>query len=65
MASPAPKLTPSDLAKALADFAAKGKPITKVETGAASNVKKSKYIGKKALAGVTQRIGFISSAYCS
>lgn len=65
MASPASKTVSADLAKALADFAASGKSVTKVETGVASNVKKSKYIGKKALAGVTQRLGFISSAYCS
>ena len=63
MASPAPKLAPADLAKALADFASKGKEITKVATGAASNVKKSDYIGKKALAGITKILSHANAAY--
>ena len=63
MASPASKTVPAALAAALA--AAANKTVTKVPVGAAANVKKSKYVGKKALKGVTQRIGFIPSAYCA
>lgn len=53
MASPAPKSVPAELAAALAAFAEK--KITKVAPAAAQNVKKSKYIGKKALSGVSTR----------
>ena len=63
MASPAPKMTPSELADALAAALASGKTITKVAVGAASNIKKSKYVGKKALKGVTQRLGHAPNAY--
>lgn len=64
MASPAPKTVSADVAAAIAAFEAK-KAVEKLPTAAASNLKKSKYIGKKALAGVTQRLGFIPSAYCA
>jgi hypothetical protein len=63
MASPASKIAPADLVAALAAFAASGKEVTKVEVGAASNVKKSKYVGKKALKGIAQRLGHAPSAY--
>jgi hypothetical protein len=63
MASPAPKNVSAELAAALAAFEKSGKSVTKVSVGAASNVKKSKYIGKKALAGVAQRLGYAPSAY--
>ena len=65
MASPASKTVPTDLAAALAAALASGKTVTQVPVGAASNVKKSKYVGKKALKGVAQRLGFIPSAYCA
>ena len=63
MASPAPKMTPADLAAALAAALTSGKTITKVAVGAASNVKKSKYVGKKALKGVTAHLGHAPNAY--
>ena len=63
MASPASKTVPTDLAAALAAALASGKAVTQVPVGAASNVKKSKYVGKKALKGVAQRLGHAPSAY--
>jgi len=63
MASPASKTVPTDLAAALAAALASGKTVTQVPVGAASNVKKSKYVGKSALKGVAQRLGHAPSAY--
>jgi hypothetical protein len=63
MASPASKTIPTDLAAALAAALASGKTVTQVPVGAASNVKKSKYVGKKALKGIAQRLGHAPSAY--
>jgi hypothetical protein len=63
MASPASKTVPADLAAALAAALASGKTVIQVPVGAASNVKKSKYVGKKALKGVAQRLGHAASAY--
>lgn len=63
MASPASKIAPADLTAALAAALESGKTVTKVPVGAASNVKKSKYVGKKALKGITQRLGHAAVAY--
>lgn len=63
MASPASKTVPTDLAAALAAALALGKTVTQVPVGAASNVKKSKYIGSKALKGITKRLGHAPAAY--
>lgn len=61
MASPASKNVPADIAAALA--AAANKPVTKLPVAVASNLRKTKYVGKKALPGVTQRLGHAASAY--
>lgn len=63
MASPASKTIPADLAAALDAFATSGKEVTKVPVGAASNVIKSKYVGKKALKGAPKRLSHVPSAY--
>jgi hypothetical protein len=63
MASPAPKSVSADLAAALAAALASGKTVTSVPIGAASNLIKSKYVGRKALKGVAQRLGHAPSAY--
>ena len=59
MGSPAPKSMSPEIAAALA--AAAKKTVTKLPVAAASNLKKSKYVGKKALKGVTSR--FNCAAY--
>lgn len=59
MGSPVSKALPADLAAALA--AAANKAVTKLPVAAASNLKKSKYVGKKSLRGVTSR--FNCAAY--
>jgi hypothetical protein len=62
MASPASKFVPADVSAAIAAFEAKNK-IEKLPAEVAQNLKKTKYVGRKALAGATQRLGFIPSAY--
>ena len=62
MASPASKSMSADVAAAIAEYEAK-KSVAKLPIAAASNLKKSKYIGKKALAGVVQRFGYAPGAY--
>lgn len=64
MASPAPKSVSADIAAAIAAFEAK-KSVEKVPVGAAQNIKKSKYVGKKALKGVSPRLGCVNSVYFS
>ena len=59
MGSPAPKSVSPEIAAALA--AAANKTVTKLPVAAASNLKKSKYVGKKVLKGVTSR--FNCAAY--
>ena len=61
MGSPAPKSVSATLAAALA--AAADMTVTKVPVAAASNLQKSKYVGKKALKGAVQRLGLAPSAY--
>lgn len=61
MGSPAPKTVSAEMLAAIA--AAANKPATKLPVAAASNLKKSVYIGKKALRGVTPRLGHAASAY--
>ena len=61
MGSPAPKTVSPEIAAALA--AAAMKTVTKLPVAAASNIKKSKYVGSKALKGVTQRFGRAPNAY--
>ena len=60
MASPASKSVSADIAAALAAFAENGKEVQKVPPGAAQNVQKSKYIGKKALPGVSSRFACVA-----
>lgn len=61
MGSPAPKTVSAEMLAAIA--AAANKEVTKVPASVASNLKKTKYVGKKALAGATQRFGYAPSAY--
>jgi len=61
MGSPAPKSVSPEILAALA--AAKNKQVTKLPVAAAGNVKKSKYVGKKALKGAVQRLSHVLSAY--
>lgn len=58
--SHAPRPVSADIAAALAAFEAKGKKVEKVPVGAAQNVKKSKYMGKKALRGVSSRFNCVA-----
>ena len=59
MGSPAPKSVAPDLAEALAAFAASGRSVEKVEPNVASNLRKTKYIGRKALAGAVAQPGHV------
>ena len=59
MASPAPKSVSAEIAAAIAAFEAK-KAVEKLPVAAASNLKKSKYIGKKALSGVSSRFACVA-----
>lgn len=61
MGSPAPKSVSPEIAAALA--AAAKKTVTKLPVAAASNLRKSKYVGKKALKGAVQRLSHVPSAY--
>jgi hypothetical protein len=61
MGSPAPKSVSAEMLAAIA--AAASKTVTKLPVGAASNVKKSKYVGSKALKGAVKRLSHVSSAY--
>jgi hypothetical protein len=61
MGSPAPKSVSPEILAALAAVA--NKPVVKLPVGAAANVRKSKYVGKKALKGAVQRLSHVASAY--
>lgn len=60
MGSPVSKNVSADVAAAIAAFEAK-KEVTKVATSVAQNLRKTKYVGKKSLAGVSSR--FNCAAY--
>jgi beta-lactam-binding protein with PASTA domain len=57
MGSPAPKVVASDVAEALAAFAKSGRKVEKIEPNVASNLRKTKYVGRKALAGAVETDG--------
>jgi hypothetical protein len=61
MGSPVSKTVSPEILAALA--AAANKPVTKLPDAAASNLRKSKYVGKKALKGAVQRLNHVPSAY--
>ena len=57
MGSPAPKNVAVDLIEALAAFAESGKSVVKIAPNVASNLRKTKYVGRKALSGAVATDG--------
>lgn len=62
MGSHAPKTVADDVAAALAAFAAAGGAVTKVAPDVASNLRKTKYVGRGALKGSVAKPGHAPDA---
>ena len=57
MGSPAPKVVAVELAEALAEFEKSGKSVEKVAPNVATNLRKTRYVGRKSLKGAVATDG--------